>query len=88
MSNEHIIYTATARQIAGLELEREAHLQQIRALVDERDALRETASAWRGAHDILLAKLVKAESEIDELRTANTDPFDLATLDTEADHAS
>jgi hypothetical protein len=41
MSNEHMIYEATTRQIAGLELEREAHLQQIKALVAERDALRE-----------------------------------------------
>ena len=38
--NEHTIYEATVRQIAGLELEREAHLVQIKALVAERDALR------------------------------------------------
>jgi hypothetical protein len=32
MSNEYIIYEAAAQQIAGLELEREAHLQQIAGL--------------------------------------------------------
>jgi hypothetical protein len=42
----HAIYAASVRQIAserqiaGLELERHAHLEQIQGLVDERDALR------------------------------------------------
>lgn len=39
-STAHMIYEATARQIAGLELERQAHLRQIAGLVAERDALR------------------------------------------------
>ena len=47
MSNEHTIYEATVRQIAGLELEREAHLVQIKALVAERDALRAAVAELR-----------------------------------------
>lgn len=66
MSNAHTIYEATTRQIAGLELEREAHLQQIKALVDERDALRaerDQAIEDRGRMGDLLVKFAAERDE-------------------------
>lgn len=47
MTTAHAIYEATTHQIAGLELERQAHLQQIAGLVAERDALREINTGLR-----------------------------------------
>ena len=61
MSNEHIIYEATTKQIAGLELERQRTWRRSAAWCAERDALREQNA---GLH-VLLAN---ARSRLDYWR--------------------
>jgi hypothetical protein len=61
--DNHMIYTATAHQIAGMELEREAHLQQIASLVQERNALREINAGLR-------VTLAAARDTLDKWRRA------------------
>lgn len=63
----HTIYTAAVRQLKGV--------------IDERDALAAALQAKSEQVAGLLEERALLRAEIDELRTANTDPFDLACLD-------
>lgn len=63
-STAHMIYEATTKQIAGLELEREAHLQQIAGLVWERDALR-VELGYKQAECAHLATLLAGKAAVD-----------------------
>ena len=63
----HMIYAASVRQLTGL--------------IAERDALMAVVAAKQAQVDALLDERKALRTEIDELRTANTDPFDLACLD-------
>ena len=63
----HAIYAASVRQLNGV--------------IAERDALVIALAAKQAQVDGLLAERAILRAEIDELRTANTDPFDLACLD-------
>jgi hypothetical protein len=66
-ATESAIYNASIRQIAGLEVERHAHLMQIEGLVDERNALRQEV-AWK----IKVSEM--AAATIDALREQNANP--------------
>lgn len=63
------------------DLQAEAQRQQIAGLVAERDALLAALVAKAEQIAGLLAERKLLRAEIEELRTANTDPFDLASLD-------
>jgi hypothetical protein len=76
---EQQVHTGTWHAYNDLQAENQR--QQIAGLVAERDALVVALAAKQQQIDGLVAERALLRAEIDELRTANTDPFDLASLD-------
>jgi chromosome segregation ATPase len=78
------VVAAKQAQVDALLGERAALQEQARGLKITLESARRTIDAWQRAFMEASAELARLRAEIDEIRTENTDPFDLACLDSGA----